>query len=272
MSDPHANEVPQSRSQKLAALKRQAEEAVRKNREDRKAAWPEEYKKYLVDQAKAREEGEREARFNTNLDLSRNSYPINESVPEQSSEQCADIPVDEVVESAEVALFDDPAPIIDEPRDTKVYKYDEPQEVIKTYPKVRYTPWDRAKEKLRLADEKLSGTVEGTTEHAIAKRKYDEALRKFRIEEQRDSDPKWRALRSNDIWRAGEGKEVFNKSRRKVRDNPNMDLSGLTPEQKRQRELEQDRVRKAIKREAERVAKAAALNGGPVITEGMFSS
>jgi hypothetical protein len=56
-------------------------------------------------------------------------------------------------------------------------------------------------------------------------------------------------------WRAGDGRETYNASRRTVRVNPNADLSGMTDEQKAAHKREQARRRKQLSRER---AKAGA--------------
>ncbi len=59
-----------------------------------------------------------------------------------------------------------------------------------------------------------------------------------------------------DVWRAGEGREFYNASRRTVRASPNADLSGMTAEEKAAHEREQARLRKQRSRER---AKADAI-------------
>ncbi|MCF8517231.1 MAG: hypothetical protein K9G81_01415 [Rhodobacteraceae bacterium] len=158
---------------------------------------------------------------------------------------CQRVPVSIDDETAEVNLQAFEAIDDDEPEAVKIY--DEPH----------VTAWDRAREKERIAEERLSRTEEGTTAHAIAKRQYDEAVKIRRIEDERDSDPEWRKRRAADVWRTGEGREEYNADRRKVREQPNMDLSGMTDVAKREHKLSQKRKRAA---EAYALKKAAKLD------------
>ena len=116
---------------------------------------------------------------------------------------------------------------------------DDGPEII--YEPVRYTPYDRRREELRDLQAKRSKLDPATPAHLIAvlDRQIAQAQERFDAEKQRALDNGWRKWRGVDEWRAGAGRDKYNSSRRKVRVQPNEDLSDLTPEQKAQRRKDQ---------------------------------
>lgn len=313
MTDSYPLKFPKA-PEEVAELQKRVAEAGRKNRKEMGAANAGDYQRYLADQAHAKEEAERERKFNEGLDRFYRIDPIDAPVGQQSLELCADDPdlmvtsscepheidaietnqnntettsveIDKILEDLdeEICGMSDEDAWVRECEILAAYDPEQLDDPKKIYNPIYYTRWDRLREIERLTEERLSKTVEGTTAHAIAKRQYDEALRLRKIEDFRDSDPTWRKRRETNRWRWGPGKPIYNAKRRKVRTEPNgkpsampgMDGINYTLSRKagnsrdwRKRQKENKLAEKA-KAEAE---KAAALNGGPVITEGMFGS
>ncbi|WHA42961.1 hypothetical protein [Agrobacterium larrymoorei] len=103
---------------------------------------------------------------------------------------------------------------------------------------VRLTPYDRRLRELRIWEERYDELAKHpNNERRLAGLGYKvrEAKKRFEEEKRRDADDGWRQRRNVDVWRAGEGREIRNASRRKVRSKPNEDLSHLTAEQKKAR-------------------------------------
>lgn len=123
------------------------------------------------------------------------------------------------------------------------------------WPVVKLTPYDRRRIELRDLEAKRDAiqakgelTAEDQTRLAVLAPLIDKAQKRFDREGQRALDDVSRKRRAIDDWRAGEGREVYNAKRRGIRDQPNADLSELTPDQKKQRELDQNADRKWMKR------------------------
>lgn len=112
-------------------------------------------------------------------------------------------------------------------------------DVIIEQPKL--TPYDRRRMELRELEAKRDAILAGGEVSDDDQRRLaalapliNEARKRFDLECKRATDDLWRERRSIDDWRAGEGREERNKSRRKVRTAPNADLSAMTPEEKAQ--------------------------------------
>lgn len=86
------------------------------------------------------------------------------------------------------------------------------------------------------------------------------AQKSYARENQRAADDLWRLRRAIDDWRATEdGRQQWNQSRRKVRVNPNSDLSALTPEQKQQHARDRRSDANWIKRQREKGVPEATI-------------
>ncbi|MGA0539041.1 hypothetical protein [Neotabrizicola sp. VNH66] len=114
------------------------------------------------------------------------------------------------------------------------------------WPVVKLTPYDKRRLALRELEAKRDTitakgelTAEDQTRLAVLAPLIDKAQALFDREGQRAKDDTSRKHRGIDKWRAGDGREQRNQSRRKVRAEPNADLSELTPEQKNRRKLDQ---------------------------------
>ncbi|TNM60547.1 hypothetical protein [Aliirhizobium smilacinae] len=126
-------------------------------------------------------------------------------------------------------------------------------------PQIRLTPFDRRLRELRELQERYEELArQPNKERRLAELKYQirEAKKRFEEEKRRDGDENWRRRRDVDSWRSGEGRELRNSSRRKVRDKPNEDLSHMTDEQKEERKRDQRADGNFVKR---REAKGVAV-------------
>jgi hypothetical protein len=106
------------------------------------------------------------------------------------------------------------------------------------WPRVKLTPYDKKRIALRDLEAKRDAiTAKGdlTNEDRPL---IEKAQALFDREGQRAKDDVYRKRRAIDEWRGGEGREEYNAGRRD-RPEPNADLSGLTPEQKKQRKQDQ---------------------------------
>jgi hypothetical protein len=107
---------------------------------------------------------------------------------------------------------------------------------------IRLTPFDRRLRELRDLEVKYEElSKHPNNERRLAGLRYQirKAKERFEEEKRRDADDGWRQRRNTDAWRAGEGREIRNASRRKVRSKPNEDLSHLTANQKEERKRDQ---------------------------------
>lgn len=123
------------------------------------------------------------------------------------------------------------------------------------WPALKLTAYDRRRNELRELEAKrdaILAKAEITAEDRARLVKLSPLIESAKIrfdrEGERAKDDLWRKRRSIDEWRAGEGREQRNQSRRKVRAEPNADLSELTPEQKKQRKLDQTADSRWLKR------------------------
>ncbi|WP_349037687.1 hypothetical protein [Pseudotabrizicola sp. 4114] len=207
-----------------------------------------EYQKYLAEQLYAKGEAERKKRFEDNMKRADSYGSIEAPAFDSTSDASVDAiaSMDRELEHGNFSV-DHPTGEPEEIEDPK-----------KIYDPVRLTAWDKAREKERKADERLAKLTPGTPEHDRAKWQADEALRLRKIEDERDGDPEWRKRRAADIWRAGEGKPEYNAGRRKVREKPNRDLSGLTQGEKDKDKKEQSKLRAAKAYERQKAEKEAA--------------
>ncbi len=117
---------------------------------------------------------------------------------------------------------------------------------------IRLTPYDRRMQELRsLRDKYDEVSKQPNKERQLAQLAYLIRRAEERLEEEmrRDGDDGWRRRRDIDRWRSGDGRESRNASRRKVRSEPNEDLSHMTPEQKEQRKRDQRADANFIKRQ-----------------------
>lgn len=107
---------------------------------------------------------------------------------------------------------------------------------------IKLTPYDRRLKELRnLQDEREELLTHSGNQRRITELDYliQKAQERFDKERKRSTDDAWRRRRDIDGWRSGNGRELRNASRRKVRSQPNEDLSHLTPEQKDERKRDQ---------------------------------
>lgn len=119
---------------------------------------------------------------------------------------------------------------------------------------IRLTPYDRRLRELQDLEEKYEElSKHPNNERRLAGLGYQvrKAKERFEEEKRRDADDGWRQRRNTDAWRAGEGREIRNASRRKVRSKPNEDLSHLSAEQKDERKRGQRADANFIKRRVE---------------------
>ena len=123
------------------------------------------------------------------------------------------------------------------------------------WPVVKLTPYDRRRIELRDLEAKRDAiqakgelTAEDQTRLAVLAPLIDKAQKRFDREGQRALDDVSRKRRAIDDWRAVEGREERNQARRKVRAEPNADLSDLTEDQKKQRKLDQTADSRWMKR------------------------
>ncbi|MGK9053119.1 hypothetical protein [Neorhizobium petrolearium] len=119
---------------------------------------------------------------------------------------------------------------------------------------IKLTPYDRRLKELRDLQAKrevLLTQPDNQRQLAALDYKLQEAQKRFDKETKRSTDDAWRWRRNIDAWRAGEGRERRNESRRKVRTVANEDCSHLTPKQKEDRKRGQRADRNFIKRRTE---------------------
>lgn len=122
------------------------------------------------------------------------------------------------------------------------------------WPVVKLTPFDKRQAELRdleaKRDEILSKgepTAEDQKQLVMLVPLIERAQARYTREIERGKDDAYRKRRGIDEWRAGEGREEYNTSRRS-RPEANADLSELTTEQKKQRKLDQTADSKWMKR------------------------
>nr|WP_321455051.1 hypothetical protein [uncultured Cohaesibacter sp.] len=118
-------------------------------------------------------------------------------------------------------------------------------------------PYDKARRKMRKAQDRLSTLKQGTRDWLIASKTLENAKEAFEEEKRRAIDDDWRKRRDIDHWRAGEGRDVYNASRRKVRTKPNKvmpkeELAGMTAEEREQ--YKKDKNAEKVWRHARRKA------------------
>lgn len=100
---------------------------------------------------------------------------------------------------------------------------------------IRLTPFDRRQKELRELleqHEELSKQLNNERRLVVLEYRIQKARERLDEEKRRDGDDGWRRRRDVDSWRAGEGRELRNASRRAVRAHPNENLSHMTPEEK----------------------------------------
>lgn len=132
---------------------------------------------------------------------------------------------------------------------------------------VKLTKLDKARIKLRSLEDKrdeLQAKANLTSSEcrrlAMLDVQISSAQNSYARENQRAADDLWRLRRAIDDWRATEdGRQQWNQSRRKVRINPNSDLSGLTPEQKQQHARDRRSDANWIKRQRDKGVPEVAI-------------
>lgn len=122
------------------------------------------------------------------------------------------------------------------------------------WPVVKLTPYDKRRAELRDLEAKRDAILSKSEQTAEDQKRLtvlapliDKAQVRFDREGARALDDTFRKYRGIDEWRAGEGREEYN-AKRRDRPEPNADLSELTPEQKKQRKLDQTADSKWLKR------------------------
>lgn len=124
--------------------------------------------------------------------------------------------------------------------------------VEKTYdpvnPACRYS---KAFARVRALEARLSD-VDPDSAHKVAA-ELEAAYEAFNVEKERALDDRHRKFHLVDTWRAGEGRETFNASRRTTRDQPNAVLADMTPEERAAHRRAQ-KAASARKRRAEQAA------------------
>lgn len=137
-------------------------------------------------------------------------------------------------------------------------------------PQIRLTPFDRRRQELRALQEKYEELSEQPNrERQLAALDYlvRRAKERFEEENKRGLDDGWRRRREVDSWRSGEGRELRNSSRRKVRDKPNEDLSHMTDEQKEERKRDQRADGNFVKRREAKGAAAADIQAELIVRQ-----
>jgi hypothetical protein len=132
---------------------------------------------------------------------------------------------------------------------------------------VKLTAYDRSRENLRSLETKRDAlaalalpTPEDQKRLATIERQVENARKRFAEEAKRGLDDVWRKRRGIDEWRkTEEGKTQRNESRRRVRSKPNEDLSGMTPEQRKQHENDLDADNKWMKRQRKKSVPEAEI-------------
>jgi len=135
---------------------------------------------------------------------------------------------------------------------------------------IRLTPFDRRLKELRELleqHEELSKQPNSERRLAVLEYRIRKAKERFEEEKRRDGDDGWRRRRDVDSWRSGEGRELRNSSRRKVRDKPNEDLSHMTDEQKEERKRDQRADGNFVKRREAKGAAAADIQAELIVRQ-----
>ncbi|MFC2967710.1 hypothetical protein [Acidimangrovimonas pyrenivorans] len=101
------------------------------------------------------------------------------------------------------------------------------------------TPYDKARERVYEAEIYRDAVEQGSDEWHQAMAELAEARRALKQEQERATDEGWRKRRATEEWRSGPGREVYNASRRKVRNKankmtPRAVLDAMTPEERAQ--------------------------------------
>ncbi|NEJ21114.1 hypothetical protein GR247_13160 [Rhizobium leguminosarum] len=132
---------------------------------------------------------------------------------------------------------------MENPNDDDVYVF--------TPATIKLTPYDRRLRELRALREQRELSISSSNQRRMAELDYQikKAEERLEKEKRRDADEKWRRLRDIDDWRSRNGRASRNASRRKVRNEPNEDLSHMTPEQKEERKRDQRADANFIKRQ-----------------------
>lgn len=136
--------------------------------------------------------------------------------------------------------------------------------------KTRLTPFDRRLRELRELQERHEElSTQPDKERRLAELEYQirEAKKRFEEETRRDGDEGWRRRRDVDSWRAGEGRESRNASRRKVRAKPNENLSHLTAAEKEERKRGQRADRNFVKRREANGASASDIQAELIVRQ-----
>ncbi|UWR59105.1 hypothetical protein [Phaeobacter inhibens] len=115
----------------------------------------------------------------------------------------------------------------------------------KVYDEPAQTAYDRARQKVLVAEALLDASEQGSDEWHEAMAALAAAKQRFKTEQDRATDPTYRKRRATDEWRSGEGKPEYNASRRKVRSKPNVMtpkhvLEAMTPEEFAQHKLDKN--------------------------------
>ncbi len=100
------------------------------------------------------------------------------------------------------------------------------------------TPYDKARQRLKEAEAMRDAVEPGSDEYHRAMADLAKANQIFKAEQSRATDEGWRKRRATDEWRAGEGRNEYNASRRdKDRPNtmiPKAVLDAMTPDERAQ--------------------------------------
>lgn len=117
------------------------------------------------------------------------------------------------------------------------FKDPDPNDPDVIFDEVNLTRWDKASRKLRELQAKRDALPPDYPPHLVAA--LDQQITFARDALKRAEGDVSRRQEKIDEWRADAGREEYNASRRKVRDNPNADLSNMTEAVKRQRKQAQ---------------------------------
>ena len=116
-----------------------------------------------------------------------------------------------------------------------------------TYERIDYapalTPYDKARTRKTEAEVWRDVCEPGSDEYHRAMADLAEANRALKVEVERATDDGWRKRRAIDIHRAGEGREEYNSSRRKVRPQPNARRQDMTPEERKNHDADMNAKR-----------------------------
>lgn len=117
--------------------------------------------------------------------------------------------------------------------------------IEKIYHEPEQTLYDKARAKIKDAENRMAANAKLSPEWNRAIHELAEGKRQLATALERDSDEGWRKRRRIDEWRAGDGREAYNASRRKIRTTANASRQSMSVEERKDHDREKAADRKA---------------------------